>query len=246
MLTDLRRCVREDGGIRALPLVASSPGQDPYRVLGIAPTASAAEIKAAYRALVKQHHPDAGGYEHTILALNAAWEVLGDPQRRADHDRRHGSCSTTATAAVGRAARSASAQAARGDAQLLAWLQQVYAPIDRLLGQVINPFPAQLKALSADPYDDNLMDAFCSFLEQSQARLEKVQSLYGSMAAPPSAQGFSLSVYHCLSQVQDALAELERYTMGYVDSYLRDGREMLREAKRRRSLLQEERRRLEI
>ncbi|NDC15369.1 MAG: J domain-containing protein, partial [Synechococcaceae bacterium WB9_2_170] len=166
--------------------------QDPYRVLGIAPTASAAEIKAAYRTLVKQHHPDAGGDEHTILALNAAWEVLGDPQRRADHDRRHASCSTTATAAVGRAARSASAQSACGDAQLLAWLQQVYAPIDRLLGQVINPFPAQLKALSADPYDDNLMDAFCSFLEQSQARLEKVQSLYGSMAAPPSAQGFSL------------------------------------------------------
>jgi len=248
MLTDLRRCVREDGGIRALPLVASSPGQDPYRVLGIAPTASAAEIKAAYRALVKQHHPDAGGDDHTILALNAAWEVLGDPQRRAEYDRRHAGCSTaaTATAAVGRAARSASAQAARGDAQLLAWLQQVYAPIDRLLGQVINPFPAQLKALSADPYDDSLMLAFCNFLEQSQARLEKVQSLYGSMAAPPSAQGFSLSVYHCLSQVQDALAELERYTMGYVDSYLRDGREMLREAKRRRSLLQEERRRLEI
>jgi molecular chaperone DnaJ len=66
------------------------------------------------------------------------------------------------------------------------------------------------------------------------------------MAAPPSAQGFSLSVYHCLSQVQDALTELERYTMGYVDSYLRDGREMLREAKQRRTRLHEERRRLEI
>jgi molecular chaperone DnaJ len=58
--------------------------------------------------------------------------------------------------------------------------------------------------------------------------------------------GFSLSVYHCLSQVQDALTELERYTMGYVDSYLRDGREMLREAKQRRTRLHEERRRLEI
>jgi molecular chaperone DnaJ len=214
----------------------------------VPPSASAAEIKAAYRALVKQHHPDAGGDEHRILELNAAWEVLGDAERRAAHDRSHPPVATGAarSAAAGRAARKATAHAARGDAQLLAWLQQVYAPIDRLLAQVINPFPAQLRALSADPYDDQLMEAFCTFLEQSQARMEKVEALYRSMAAPASAQGFSLSVYHCLSQVQDALTELERYTMGYVDSYLRDGREMLREAKQRRSRLQEERRRLEL
>ncbi|MBM5807869.1 MAG: J domain-containing protein [Cyanobacteria bacterium M_surface_10_m2_179] len=235
-----------------MPRSPSAP--DPYRVLGVASSATAAELKAAYRALVKQHHPDAGGDEHRILELNAAWEVLGDAQRRAEHDRLHGvaragatpSTTTERSAAAGRAARTATAEAARGDAQLLAWLQQVYAPIDRLLAQVINPFPAQLRALSADPYDDQLMESFCAFLEQSQARLEKVETLYRSMAAPTSAQGFSLSLYHCLSQVQDALTELERYTMGYVDSYLRDGREMLREAKQRRTRLQEERRRLEI
>ncbi len=226
------------------------PHPDPYQVLGVHPNASGAEIKAAYRALVKQHHPDAGGDEHTILALNAAWEVLGDPQRRAQHDRLSAPApqrsAAQSAAAASRAARKATAEAARGDGQLLAWLQQVYAPIDRLLAQVINPFPAQLKALSADPYDDALMEVFCAFLEQSQSRLEKVQTLYGALAAPPSAQGFSLSLYHCFSQVQDAVSELERYTMGYVDSYLHDGREMLREAKRRRTRLQEERRRLEI
>jgi molecular chaperone DnaJ len=238
----------EDGGASALLLPRSSFTRDPYQVLGVATSATAAEIKAAYRALVKQHHPDAGGDEHRILELNAAWEVLGDAERRADHDRTHApvAAGSARSAAAGRAARRATAQAARGDAELLAWLQQVYAPIDRLLAQVINPFPAQLRALSADPYDDQLMEAFCTFLEQSQARMQKVETLYRSMAAPASAQGFSLSVYHCLSQVQDALTELERYTMGYVDSYLRDGREMLREAKQRRSRLQEERRRLEI
>ncbi|MFM8525510.1 MAG: J domain-containing protein [Cyanobacteriota bacterium] len=222
--------------------------RDPYQVLGVAATASAAEIKAAYRSLVKQHHPDAGGDEHTILALNAAWEVLGDVQRRADHDRtqQRPAGAASAAAAAGRAARRASAQAAQGDAELLAWLQTVYAPIDRLLGQVINPFPAQLRALSADPYDDTLMEAFCAYLEQSQARLQKVDILYRALPAPASVRAFSLSLYHCLSQVQDAVAELERYTMGYVDSYLRDGREMLREAKRRRSRLQEERRRLDL
>ena len=227
---------------------ASLPlGGDPYAVLGVTPQASSAEIKSAYRALVKCHHPDAGGDEQRIIALNAAWEVLRDEQSRRRYDAAHGPARGVSGAPQTGPRRQAQARSgADADAQLLAWLQKVYAPIDRLLAQVINPFPQQLRELSADPYDDRLMEAFCAFLEQSRARLEKVELLYRSMAAPASAQGFSLSLYHCLSQVQDALVELERYTMGYVDSYLRDGREMLREAKRRRSLLQQERRRLEL
>jgi molecular chaperone DnaJ len=125
-------------------------------------------------------------------------------------------------------------------------LQQVYVPIDRWLGQVINPFAAQLRALAADPYDDALMEAFSTYLQDSQARMDKAEQLYRSKACPAVAKGFSLNIYHCLRQVQDALMELERYTLGYVDDYLRDGREMLREAKRQRDQLHQERRRLEI
>jgi molecular chaperone DnaJ len=218
-------------------------------VLGLTRQATAAEIKAAYRSLVKRHHPDAGGDERRILALNAAWEVLRDGERRRRYD------GITSTASPSPATPAATSTAARGgglrrsthhDQDLAAWLQQVYVPVDRLLGQVINPFPAALRALSADPYDDELMEAFCRFLQQSQARLEKVETLYRSRACPASARGFGISLYHCLSQVKDALTELERYTMGYVDGYLRDGREMLREARHRRSRLKEERRRLDL
>ncbi|MFZ0408768.1 MAG: J domain-containing protein [Cyanobium sp.] len=221
---------------------------DHYAVLGVSPLATAAQIKAAYRALVKLHHPDAGGDDQRILELNAAWDVLRDGPKRQRYDNVCGLAATVPVPAAGgpAAAPPRRQRGAARDEQLLEWLQLVYGPIDRLLAQVINPFPAQLRALSADPYDDRLMEAFCAYLEQSQARLEKVVSLYRSLACPRSAQGFGLSLYHCLSQVQDALGELELYTMGYVDSYLHDGREMLREAKRRRSLLQAERRRLEL
>jgi molecular chaperone DnaJ len=219
-------------------------------VLAISRHATPEEIKAAYRALVKRHHPDAGGDDQWILALNAAWEVLRDGERRRRYD--HGLASAAAVAGPGAATpgegpfpRGASpGRGAANDEQLIGWLRRVYTPIDRLLSQILHAFPAQLRALAADPYDDGLMEAFCAFLGQSQRRMEKVHRLYRSMVCPASWQGVSLALYHCFSQVQDALVELERYTLGYVDDYLRDGREMLREAGNLRRLLQEERRRL--
>ena len=219
--------------------------RDPYAELGVSSHASAEEIKAAYRQLVKQHHPDAGGDDQRMLALNAAWEVLGDAERRRAFDRSRASRTTAASQDLRRSSR-AQGQGVSADDALVEWLRRVYGPIDRLLGEVINPFPAQLKALSADPYDDALMEAFCAYLERSVQKLERVKTLFQTLPTPASARGFGLSVYHCFSEVEDALQELERYTMGYVDSYLRDGREMLREAKQRRKRLQDERRRLEI
>jgi len=234
-----------------VPLPHPSLTADPYRVLGLSPQASGAEIKAAYRALVKQHHPDAGGDATTILALNAAWEVLGDPEHRAAFDRRTSLAGAWAAAggpggsgaSAGRGAKVPRTKGSTAEhAALELWMTSVYAPIDRALAQVINPFATQLKELSADPYDDQLMELFCSYLEQSQQKMLKVEALYRSAMAPLLAKDFSLQLYHCFAQVKDALVDLERYTMGYVDSYLRDGRELMREAKRLRTALHQAKR----
>lgn len=64
--------------------------QTHYQVLGIAPTASAAEVKRAYRQLVVRYHPDKHGgdtrHEELFKAVAVAYGVLGDPGRRATYD----------------------------------------------------------------------------------------------------------------------------------------------------------------
>ena len=72
-----------------------SGARDPYKVLQVDPEADPEVIQAAYRRLAQKYHPDlagtAGSPEHVeasrkMVALNAAWEVVGDSTRRAAHD----------------------------------------------------------------------------------------------------------------------------------------------------------------
>jgi hypothetical protein len=74
------------------------PGESHYEVLGVDVTATAAELRAAYRRAALDHHPDAGGDDRRMRDLNAAWQVLGDPVRRAAYDRGLGRAGPVAAA----------------------------------------------------------------------------------------------------------------------------------------------------
>ncbi|MEI8104164.1 MAG: DnaJ domain-containing protein, partial [Candidatus Moraniibacteriota bacterium] len=61
--------------------------QDYYAMLGVAKGASADEIKKAFRKLAHQHHPDkSGGDEAKFKEINEAYQVLSDPNKRAQYD----------------------------------------------------------------------------------------------------------------------------------------------------------------
>ena len=57
-----------------------------YEILGVAPTANSAEIKTAYRQLSAKVHPDQGGPTALFLQVQAAYETLSNPGRRASYD----------------------------------------------------------------------------------------------------------------------------------------------------------------
>jgi curved DNA-binding protein CbpA len=68
---------------------------DLYRVLGVGPAAGADAISRAYRALVREHHPDSraaagpsgdAAHDRALGRVMAAYEVLRDPGRRAGYD----------------------------------------------------------------------------------------------------------------------------------------------------------------
>ncbi|MEL6815182.1 MAG: DnaJ domain-containing protein [Cyanobacteria bacterium J06598_3] len=228
---------------------------DHYQTLGIARGATPDEVKQAYRKLAKQFHPDAqnpgvdksgtqksgsqgnASAHDKIAQVNAAYEVLGDANERRQYDQQRRL--TAEAEANDRSSRAASA--ARAGAQyrkkrsasvsqtsIEQWLRSVYNPTDRLIGKIIKPLKAEVKALSADPFDDELMEVFTTYLEGCRASLEKAQAKFKSMPNPAAVARGAANLYYCLNQLEDGLEEIERFTYTYDDSYLHTGQELFR------------------
>src|SRR5262245_21253197 len=64
--------------------------RDYYDVLGVSRNAGEKELKAAFRKLAKQYHPDARPgdktTEHKFKEISEAYDVLRDPQKKAAYD----------------------------------------------------------------------------------------------------------------------------------------------------------------
>ena len=206
-----------------------------YEELGIKKNATKHEIQSAYRSLVKKHHPDAGGEKERFLAIQIAWETLKDTIKKEKYDRKFFSSSTSFNSLNENweeKFNSKKHNSSIKDKEVETWIKEIYTPINRLISQIIKPLNNEIKELSADPYDDQLMENFCSYINLSQKKIEKADKIYNKKLVPKSISSLGLDLYHCFSQVKDALSELDRYTQGYVDDYLFDGKEMIKEAKR--------------
>jgi len=214
-----------------------------YEELGIKKNATKSEIKSSYRSLVKKHHPDAGGEKERFLAIQNAWEILNDPIKKEQYDRNFFSSSSSFDSSNENwevEFNSKNYNSSMKDREVETWIREIYTPINRSFSQIIKPLNNEIKELSADPYDDQLMENFCRYICLSQKKIEKVEKIYSKKIVPKSITTLGLDLYHCFSQVKDALSEFDRYTQGYVDNYLFDGKEMIKEAKRIKSKMSTE------
>jgi len=105
--------------------------QTPYEILGASKEATVEELKAQYRKLVKQYHPDVvkdmdkDEAENRFIALQSAYELLTDEERRAEYDKEHREHPLAANQAFqAYMARRKKAFDQRGDLAMVGWAEQ--------------------------------------------------------------------------------------------------------------------------
>jgi molecular chaperone DnaJ len=204
-----------------------------YQVLQVHTKATADEIKQSYRQLAKQFHPDVNGGKTTadlIIKINAAYEILGDDLKRREYD-----YLLHPTVAIPRQQQSSAHIPRRPrpvghelDEDLILWLNQVYTPINRMIGWIIKPLKLQIQELSADPFDDELMGKFEAYVAECQQHLQKIDKIFHSMSNPALLAEIAANLYYCINQVADGVKELNFYVMNYDESCLHDGVEMFK------------------
>ncbi|NER84888.1 MAG: J domain-containing protein [Leptolyngbya sp. SIO1D8] len=224
-------------------MTPTSAEKNHYQTLEVPETATQSEIKRAYRRLAKQFHPDsqtAQANHEGITRVNAAYEILGDPQLRSEYDRQRKLQQAgfgTESEIYDRAERTVRTQehyrqqrhaAKAADDAFQVWVRQVYNPIDRLIGKIMSPLKSEIRSLSADPFDDELMETFQTYLENCRESLEKARGRFQSAPNPANAASVAANLYYCLNQLEDGIEEMERYTYCYEESYLHTGQELFR------------------
>ncbi|MDZ8027954.1 MAG: DnaJ domain-containing protein [Nostoc sp. ChiQUE01a] len=223
-------------------MVNSKHVSNHYQTLKVSPNASQAEIKQAYRRLVKLFHPDSNqetADREEIIRINAAYEVLRDNQNRRNYDQQLQDKSRKLDS--DRQQRTASAQkryqATRktgrdADEEVEEWLRKVYQPVNRLLCTILYSLEEQMEQLAADPFDDELLDEFQEYLKTCREDLKQAQITFRSLPNPPSLARTAAHLYYSLDQLADGLDELGYFPLNYDERYLHTGQELFRIATR--------------
>lgn len=200
----------------------ATPQKNFYEILGLEPTSSSAEIKRAYRQLVKEQHPDPGHNHKSdderqtateyMMQLNLAYETLMDKKRRIEYDIRIG-VRIVITQPF-------QLHSNNEDEQRQIFLAKVFHPSRTAITKAIGSYKRQLTYLSRDPFDDELVAEFEEYLNQVEAALRKGSDAFAKNPAPSTLQPAVHMMRHCIAQAADALEETRRYCQNYDYDHL--------------------------
>jgi len=114
-----------------------------YEKLGVSPTATAEEIKRAYRQKAAETHPDKGGRDKEFAEIGKAYETLKNPERRLLYDATGQDNRPPIEVEVQNTLLAAfnSALSQQGDIEILAFVRKGF-------DQYLTEFPAQIEELN--------------------------------------------------------------------------------------------------
>ncbi|HEY9787490.1 MAG TPA: J domain-containing protein [Candidatus Obscuribacterales bacterium] len=194
-----------------------------YQVLGVDPSVSTQDIKRAYRRLVKDVHPDVDyadqskrererATEH-MMRLNEAYETLKDTRRRAEYD--------SSIGANGRGRRATKLHFDPNDTEEAReqFLRHVFNPSRQNIVRILSKYAQQLRKLSLDIYDDELVAEFEHYVDEIENTLRKSsEALSGHV--PSSLDGAVQMMRYAIAQAVDGLEETRRFCQNYDYDHL--------------------------
>jgi molecular chaperone DnaJ len=194
-----------------------------YEILGLPANVSSLEIKRAYRELVKSMHPDVDYNEKThvqrstaterMTRLNEAYETLKDRSKRAEYD------SIIGVNGRGKPAVTL-VDTNDSDYARQQYLTRVFYPSRQVMGKVLNKYKNELAELSADIFDDRLIEEFEKYVNDIEEALVTGAHLLSSVETPKSLKPAELMMRFAIAQAADGLEEVRHFFQNYNYDHL--------------------------
>lgn len=198
-------------------------GKTYYQILELATDAGTNEIKRAYRRLVKTQHPDLDHQNKSeeerqvateeMLRLNEAYETLMDKRRRAQYD-------FTIGIKIAVPDKTYRFSVASEDEQREKFLAKIFHPARLSLTKVLSRYDKQIRILSQDPFDDELIAQFEDYVNEVESTLSKSSIALNKNTVPPSLEAAVHMMRHCIAQTFDGLEEMRRFCQNYDYDHL--------------------------
>jgi molecular chaperone DnaJ len=194
-----------------------------YQILGVESNVGSPEIKRAYRELVKSLHPDVGHAEQThedrtaaterMMLLNEAYETLMDRSKRSAYDTELGISRSNRVFVQVKSMVSEDEARER-------FLRQVFHPSRHAILRVLNLYQRQMRQLSQDIYDEQLVARFERYVDTYEATLRKSSQDLSSEQSPETLKAAVQMLRYCIAQAADGLEEMRRFCSNFDYDHL--------------------------